>query len=84
MVTTTAASPEPHEPTHGQILDLDIDLRIHALILEAWDLDEWDEALIAGFLRLAYAAGYQDALAERRRGQLCLDHGAAIPKRGSR
>lgn len=39
--------------------------------------------LAAGFLRVAYATGYQDALCEPFRGQLLRDHGYRVPPRRS-
>jgi hypothetical protein len=66
--------------TKADLLALDIDVRLHSVIL--WALEDTpDEALLSAFLRLAYAAGYQDALADPVRGQLLRDHGFAVPTR---
>jgi hypothetical protein len=71
-------------PRRDELLALDVDVRIYALLLDAWKVMEWSEAAVAAFLRMAYAAGYYDALGEARRAQLCRDHGLIIPRRGSR
>jgi hypothetical protein len=68
------------EPTSEELLALDIDIRMHAVVTEALvevDLDH----RAAGLMRLAYGAGYCDALRESVRGQLCLDHGYPVPSR---
>jgi hypothetical protein len=67
-----------------QLLELEVDLRIYELLLEAWGELEWDESLIGRYLRLAYAAGYLDSLREPRRGELCRKHGFPIPQRRAR
>src|SRR5438067_13679002 len=71
---------DPREPTAAQLLELEVDLRIYELLLGAWGELEWDESLIGRHLRLAYAAGYLDALREPRRGELCRTHGSPAPK----
>src|SRR5207248_7189886 len=68
-------------PNPAQLLELEVDLRIYELLLEAWGELEWDESLIGRYLRLAYAAGYLDSLLEPCRGELCRKHGFPIPKR---
>lgn len=73
----------PAGPTAAQLLELAVDSRIWELLLEAWRELEWDESLIGRYLRLAYAAGYLDALREPRRGELCRRHGFPVPKRRS-
>ena len=75
---------EAREPDDAALLELEVDLRIHELLLGAWGELEWDESLIGRYLRLAYAAGYLDALREPRRGELCRSHGFPVPKRRSR
>jgi hypothetical protein len=74
-----------HTPNEGlretALLELEVDLRISELLLEAWGERDWDERLIGRYLRLAYAAGYLDSLREPRRGELCLRHGFPVPKR---
>jgi hypothetical protein len=65
-----------------ELLDLDIDVRLGANTWEElWRANEGDRDLLAALLRSAYGCGYADALSERQRGQLCRDHGLAIPKR---
>jgi len=70
-------------PSPKDLLELDIDLRLWTVHVAAADHDAWD-AELAALLRLAYGAGYSDALSEPRRGQLCRDHGLAIPRRRPR
>jgi hypothetical protein len=60
-------------------LELDVDLRLSSLWSEAAGWPAWDEATLWGYLRLAYGAGYLDALTESTPGKLCLDHGLRVP-----
>jgi len=69
------------DPTPIQLLELDLDVRLLALWLEAWGVEEWDAQVVAPFLRLAYWSGYKDALTEPRRGVLYLHHGESVPPR---
>lgn len=62
-------------------LELELDLRLREVLLEAWDSDCSTEGELAAFLRLAYASGYQDALRERTRGQLFRELGLPVPRR---
>jgi hypothetical protein len=85
MVSTPPDRGGSREPTSIELLDLDIDVRLRA---ETWQ-DMWRATSkrqlprLAALLRSAYGRGYLDALAEPERGQLCRDHGIAIPKRDS-
>ena len=72
---------QPSEVTGGDRLLLDIDVRLHDVLLWALGEAQLDDALLAAFLRCAYGAGYYDALSEPVRGQLCRDHGFAVPQR---
>jgi hypothetical protein len=70
------------EPTEADLLDLDIDLRIGVEAwVELWTAEEATDALLSALLRFAYGRGYNDALTEPRRGQLCRDHGFHVPTR---
>lgn len=71
--------PWPFADEQLELLQLDIDLRLHGVML--WALTEVaaSSALVAGFLRMAYLAGYQDALSEPLSGQLFRDHGYRAP-----
>lgn len=71
------------EPFPAVLLELEVDLRVSDMLLEAWGEFEWDESLVGRYLRLAYAAGYLDALREPCRGELCRGHGLPVPKRRS-
>ncbi len=71
---------EPGRPTPTDLLELDVDLRLWHVLLLAHDHTGWDQRF-AALLRLAYGAGYSDALSEPRRGQLCLDHRLRVPQR---
>jgi hypothetical protein len=69
-------------PRETDLLAADIDLRLGIDVwAEVWQADTAQPALIAALLRAAYGLGYVDALTEPRRGQLCRDHGFAIPPR---
>lgn len=67
-------------PTELQLLELDVDLRVYGVLLQACEAGELD-AHTAALIRLAYGAGYCDALNEPSPGELCLTHGFDIPKR---
>ncbi len=68
-------------PSTDDLLTLDVDLRLYDVLLDAWTQSEWDGCALAAFLRLAYGRGYCDALTEKRRGELCREHGFAVPAR---
>ena len=68
-------------PSRIELLELDIDLRLADLWLEACEIDEWSLEVVAAFLRAAYGKGYCDALTEAQPGSLCRDHGYRIPER---
>jgi hypothetical protein len=70
----------PREPSAEDLLHLDIDVRIGA-DLWALGIEEYDDEVLGAVLRFAYGRGYYDALSEPQRGQLCRDHGFAVPKR---
>jgi len=75
----------PAEPSATDLMHLDLAVRLGAeLWALLWDVEDGAQDLLAGLLRLAYGRGYYDALTERRRGQLCLDHGFLVPIRGRR
>lgn len=63
-------------------LELDVDSRILDLWAKASTLNlaAEDFALLGAFMRAAYAAGYQQALEEPRRGLLHRTHGYAVPR----
>jgi hypothetical protein len=67
-----------------QLIELDIDLRLGVGLFEAVASSRGDEALMLGYLRFAYGAGYRDALIDQPRGQLFRDHGFPVPKRKPR
>jgi len=60
---------------------LEVDLRLCFLLIELWAAETWTDCVVVAYLRLAYAAGYQSALQERRRGQLFRDLDLPVPKR---
>jgi hypothetical protein len=60
---------------------LEIDTRLHELLVDALGLERWTSEAVAAFLRLAYATGYQAALQETGRGQLYRDLQLPIPER---
>ena len=70
------------EDRHNQ-LNVDIDMRMRELWLDALEVSEWSPAVLGPFLRRAYGQGYCDALREDTPGKLCLDNGYAVPERGS-
>jgi hypothetical protein len=61
---------------------LDLDFRLFPVMVEAWDHDDWGVEF-ACLLRLAYGAGYTDALTEAVPAQLCREHRLRIPERRS-
>lgn len=72
----------PREPTAAELLNLDIDLRLGSEFV-CLPTRRYRQAFHA-LLRAAYGQGYYDALREQTRGQLCRDHGYAVPFRGGR
>ena len=66
--------------TRLDLLELDIDTRMAYLWAEAENVTDWNLEAIAIYLRAAYGLGYVDALRERKRGQLCRDHGYRVPR----
>ena len=63
------------------LLELDIELRLGMLLLDALAHAPGNEQYVAGMLRFAYGSGYQDALTDTPRGKLYRDHDFPIPKR---
>jgi len=62
--------------------EFEIDIRLHSLLIEALQLrGRWTSPEIAGYLRLAYTAGYQDGLQEEPQGRLFLELGLQVPGR---
>jgi len=59
---------------------MDIELRVPALVIEALAVSGSQAPVVVSLVRLAYGAGYTDALTEPVRGQLCLDHGFSVPR----
>lgn len=68
-------------PTTHEMLELDLDVRLSWLWMQAWAVGEWDEAIVASFLRMAYFTGYSEALTESRRGTLYRAHSQPVPAR---
>lgn len=68
-------------PTRIDLLELDIDLRLADLWVEASEVDEWSLEVVAALMRAAYGKGYCDALTEAEPGVLCRDHGYVVPAR---
>lgn len=60
-------------------LENDVDLRIADIWQDTLDVEEWTPEIVVAFLRAAYGKGYADALSERTRGGLMLDHGYPVP-----
>ena len=60
--------------------ELEVDLRLSLVMVEALDVRWMTRPLFAAYLRLAYATGYQDALQEKERGQLFRDLGLPVPE----
>jgi len=71
---------ETNTPSETELMELDIDIRLHHLWQEARSIEKWTIGTVSAFMRAAYGKGYIDALAEERRGSLCADHGYRIPK----
>ncbi len=67
-----------------QVLELDLDLRLGAAMLDALAWAPCDEDYVAAMLRFAYGRGYEDALLELPRGKLYRDHGIPVPKQKSK
>jgi hypothetical protein len=67
-------------PSETELMELDIDIRLHEFWQEAHLIEDWTIGTVLAFMRAAYGKGYIDALAEERRGSLCADHGYRIPK----
>ena len=66
-----------------EMLELDIDTRIHDLWRCLWDdfpriaQDAELRVEFAVFIRAAYGRGYMDALVDK--GELCTEHGYRLP-----
>jgi hypothetical protein len=78
------ATAEAPGPSKVELLELDIDIRIADLWIEAHGVEDWNLDKVAAFIRAAYGRGYCDSLAEERVGALCEDHGYTVPKRGAK
>ena len=81
--SVTAASEElvaEREPSALDLFELDLDVRLLWVWLQAWEVEKWDQEIAAPFLRVAYWSGYRDALTEKR-GKLYRDHGQSVPTR---
>jgi hypothetical protein len=72
------------DPTRIDLVALDVDVRMHQVMLGALTEADMSEPLVAAFLRLAYVAGYQDALLEPVRGELFRAHGYRVPSHAQR
>ena len=70
-------------PTRIDLLELDIDVRLADLWVEACEVGEWNLDVVAAFIRAAYGKGYCDALTEDDPGSLCREHGYKIPLRNA-
>lgn len=68
-------------PSRIELLELDIDLRLTDLWVEASEVEEWSLDVVAALMRAAYGKGYCDALTEDEPGSLCRDHGYIVPDR---
>ncbi len=66
-------------PSRIELLELDIDLRLADLWVEAVEVDDWNLEVVAALMRAAYGKGYCDALTEDEPGSLCRDHGYVVP-----
>jgi hypothetical protein len=69
------------EPAAGELLELDLDLRMHEVVLSAVAITEWDTQTALKYLRYAFGAGYLDATTEAVPNSLYLNHGYPIPDR---
>ncbi len=68
-------------PTRIELLELDIDVRLADLWVEASEVGDWSLDVVAAFMRAAYGKGYCDALVEDEPGSLCREHGYRMPIR---
>jgi len=68
----------------AEMLELDIELRLGTLLLEAVSWFDGEPTLLLAYLRLAYGSGYRDALIDQPRGQVFREHGFPVSKRESR
>ena len=68
-------------PSRINLLELDIDLRLADLWVEAAEVEEWSLEVVAALMRAAYGKGYCDALTEDEPGSLCRDHCYVVPGR---
>jgi hypothetical protein len=68
-------------PSRIELLELDIDLRLADLWIEAAEVEEWTIDVVAALMRASYGKGYCDALTEDEPGSLCRDHGYVVPDR---
>jgi hypothetical protein len=59
---------------------MDLDFRLADLWIDVSRAAP-DAATSWAYMRMAYGMGYVDALTEPARGQLCRDHGFAVPER---
>lgn len=66
-------------PSRVELLESDIDTRLHELWQEAFLVSDWTLEGVAVFMRAAYGRGYVDALTEDMPGELCRAHGYKIP-----
>ena len=71
----------PKNLSRIDLLELDIDLRLADLWVEACEIEDWNLEVAAAFMRAAYGKGYCDALTEDAPGKLCVEHGYRIPER---
>ena len=69
------------EPSALELFELDLDVRLLAVWLQACEVEQWGPEIAAPFLRVAYWTGYGDALKEKQRGKLYKDHGQSVPAR---
>jgi hypothetical protein len=67
------------QPTPIDLLELDIDIRLHDLWREVVGVTDWSLDILAAFMRAAYGKAYCDALTEDDPGCLCSDHGFRAP-----
>jgi hypothetical protein len=69
-------------PSRLDLLELDLDTRLHNLWAELADFDErLSHEQVATFIRCAYGEGYRDALTEDVPGSLYRDNGYRVPGR---
>ena len=74
----------PARPSHQELLEFEIELRLRDVL--TWALADGisNDAVLVGFLRLAYVTGYSDALVEPTRGELFRAHGYEVPTKRPR